>query len=343
MQLTIELDKPGNVYLGGETISGRVILEADRAGDAPIYLNLGWKTSGKCNSESGQLHHQEITHNWQAGENIFPFKLRVPRGPFSYHGQLFELNWILKAEIDRFFAFQFEKTLEILPQPPLDATVIDSSYQGHIYQQAPETLGLSRSFLNMLWSNFAFFIIPIVLFVNFLPYFSLAAFILLVFLIFQRLDFMKAIFGSTILNKLFNFLQINIPINDLRFDFVTLVFPRNATSYATFYLKNNPANDRKNLSLIGLCAYLTCCEFSSHDSGKTTAYHHHVVAKYDLPMIRIDDKEFRFCFQVPFEIPSNALTSFMGESSALEWRLTIEYPVWGRLVWKREQIINVVP
>ena len=91
--ITIETRDGAAVFAPGEVISGTVSWHLE--GAKSVELRLLWYTEGKGDRDSRLVTTVELAH---PGENeVRPFNLRLPEGPFSFSGKLISLVWTLEA------------------------------------------------------------------------------------------------------------------------------------------------------------------------------------------------------------------------------------------------------
>jgi hypothetical protein len=339
VKLSIELDKPGNVYMGGETISGKVILEADNAGDAPIYLNSGWKTSGMCNTESAQPEHMKIAHGWRAGRSILPFSFTASNGPFSYHGELFEVNWELQAKVGQLLGIEAKKTLELLPNPIVKGVVLGSNKAlPKSYDEQYKSQWFSRILIWIL-----ILITPLLFITTIWTSIKDDSFNILRFILYTPIVLMLAYVYFKVARDFITETGMRLTIGDIALNFGSLVTRRGAKIAAIATIKKQPTHTRQSMNLIGIHAYLDCYERSILGYDKNRTYHEKRMIRHALTMVKKESNRPGIQFEIPLAIPTDAVISFVSTSANVEWCLTIEYPVWGQLIWKRKQVFHVIP
>jgi hypothetical protein len=97
------LDKPDNIYKGGEIIAGQVkVSVAERIQSAELVLGLYCKGSSKAPNISKTIEkkQQEIhlfIGSWMPERYIYPFEIIAPESPLTYQGQIFDVGWYLKT------------------------------------------------------------------------------------------------------------------------------------------------------------------------------------------------------------------------------------------------------
>lgn len=101
--LSVRLEKDPPRFLPGETVRGKV----EVAVNAPCTCNgltlwFGWRTHGKGNRTEGMAEQSTLFRGeWMPGmDQGYPFEVRVPSGPATYHGRLLNVDWYLRARAD---------------------------------------------------------------------------------------------------------------------------------------------------------------------------------------------------------------------------------------------------
>lgn len=101
--LRIELDDPCPTYRPGDQVRGTVIVEVDDDCDCQrLSLTCEWYTHGRTTPTTGSEQTQFLGMDlWHRGEtHRYPFELRLPNGPCTYHGTEFSVDWRLVAAAD---------------------------------------------------------------------------------------------------------------------------------------------------------------------------------------------------------------------------------------------------
>lgn len=116
---------PGGEYancwpIGGE-ITGRVhIQSADGQRARRTYLELEWLTRGRGDRNQGAVATAELlAGDVPPGTDLqCSFRFVIPEeGPISYHGQLVQVAWMLRACVDIPWGRDIEQRLEITVLP----------------------------------------------------------------------------------------------------------------------------------------------------------------------------------------------------------------------------------
>src|SRR5689334_7308514 len=117
-ELIIQTEKDGPDCTPGEVIRGRV---RATLGEHPVKcraltLRHEWRTHGRGNQRSGTSASVTLFEgDWAAGERQeYPFELKVPNGPATYHGHFLNVDHYLVAEADVPWSFDPKAELELL-------------------------------------------------------------------------------------------------------------------------------------------------------------------------------------------------------------------------------------
>lgn len=106
--LELVLDKKAS-YRPGETVQGMVGVTVNKACTCRgLTVTLRWRTHGRGNRAfGGDVTVPLFEGEWTAGErHIHPFELRIPEGgPQTYHGELLNVDWQVRATADIPWAF----------------------------------------------------------------------------------------------------------------------------------------------------------------------------------------------------------------------------------------------
>ena len=138
--LTLVLDETDRVFRPGETVSGRVDLQTDGSIriDA-LVLELGWQTHGKGNRAAGTAETVTLYEGEFDGLALrsFPFELPCPPGPFTYHGELLNVDWHVRARADVPWKIDANAEEQVVLEAPERET---DGETGGIGPRAPEVL-----------------------------------------------------------------------------------------------------------------------------------------------------------------------------------------------------------
>jgi hypothetical protein len=91
--ITLETRDGSTAFAPGEVIAGTVSWHLQ--GAESLELRLLWYTQGKGDQDSRLVTTVELAN---PGKNeVRPFNIRLPEGPFSFSGKLISLVWALEA------------------------------------------------------------------------------------------------------------------------------------------------------------------------------------------------------------------------------------------------------
>lgn len=98
--LTIELDEPKKIRVGGEVVTGSVVVRCDKETNCKgLVISTRWTTHGRGNIDSGTA--QEVTAfqgAWQAGQEYkYPFKLACATWPPTHYGTFLNVSHNVEA------------------------------------------------------------------------------------------------------------------------------------------------------------------------------------------------------------------------------------------------------
>lgn len=167
--LKIELDSAAETCLGGQPISGRVIVETDELCETKgVALSLGYFTHGRGNRFSKELETLTLYSGSLQGVQSFPFKLTPPNGPATYHGEIVSLDWQLQARVDLPWKLDPKANLPLTLAPNPDAPYVSGNDTGvqqaaRVVHQLGKFAGCALVFLVpffaaglwMLWNAFS--------------------------------------------------------------------------------------------------------------------------------------------------------------------------------------------
>jgi hypothetical protein len=127
--IRIEFDRGDRAYRGGETVSGNVVVQADKDVECKAFtIELYWQTHGKGNRDSKVIHKKsEPEQRWEPDvEYNYPFGFRLPSRPLTYHGHYINIDYYLQARANLAWARDPKINEEIVVLPGADAVDEDS-------------------------------------------------------------------------------------------------------------------------------------------------------------------------------------------------------------------------
>jgi hypothetical protein len=92
--LRIETRDGVTAFLPGETVEGTVGWHFDTPARS-VELRLLWYTEGKGDQDIGVV--ESVPLAYPGVDEVRPFRLRLPAGPYSFSGRLISLVWALEA------------------------------------------------------------------------------------------------------------------------------------------------------------------------------------------------------------------------------------------------------
>lgn len=92
--IRVETRDGSTAFLPGETVEGTVAWHFDGPATS-VELRLLWYTEGKGDQDVGIV--ETVPFAGPAMDEIRPFRIRLPQGPFSFSGKLISLAWALEA------------------------------------------------------------------------------------------------------------------------------------------------------------------------------------------------------------------------------------------------------
>jgi hypothetical protein len=98
--LTIQLDEPRKVYMGGESISGTVFVKCQTPVKCNgLELTSAWSTHGRGNLAAGDVDHQVLFEGqWDANQEYrYPFTLKIAAWPPTYYGTYLNVSHSVRA------------------------------------------------------------------------------------------------------------------------------------------------------------------------------------------------------------------------------------------------------
>lgn len=99
----VELDRDDHVYTPDETLSGRVIVEAeDDVECEALVLKRMWEARALGDEKRGvETVETLFSGTWRAGETReYPFEVPLAPGPYTYEGENLDVGWVLRARAE---------------------------------------------------------------------------------------------------------------------------------------------------------------------------------------------------------------------------------------------------
>jgi len=99
----IKLSNLDTTFVPGQEISGEVVVHSPPAEHKrePASLECRWHTHGRGNRDAASVSQDILVDEREDPDGTlrYPFKVRAPQGPFTYHGKNLNVEWMLRAEI----------------------------------------------------------------------------------------------------------------------------------------------------------------------------------------------------------------------------------------------------
>ena len=118
--LSIELDHPERIYVGGDKITGTLHVLADSNVKCKgLEVCSGWRTHGRGNIARGTAETETVfAGEWTAGQReSYRFELDVAEWPPSYHGNYINLDHYVDARAKIPWAFDPKTSQEFVMRP----------------------------------------------------------------------------------------------------------------------------------------------------------------------------------------------------------------------------------
>jgi hypothetical protein len=318
----------------GEPVSGTIeVVALEDLEFSALRVGFLWHTEGKGNRITGGGGGMHLSQDgrWRKGERaLFPFSLKAPGGPVSYHGKILKVIWDLEARLER--SMLRSDILQMVPfelVPDPDAPAVDL---GPSPQKRNQLEAAKRGF-GALWITFA-----IVLFLGGVVYGAAQGWEmglggrLLVFLLLAGgfLLALKGIWGRLGRGKLGE-PTIQLSTTDLRLG-----------EAIRFSLSMRP--DQRT-ELRTLDAFLECEERVVHGHGQYQSHHRRVVFEKRLSLAEnvIIEPHRGFRRKGTLTLPEKGPPSFGAPDNQVVWWLRFQGDIVGWPDWKEPFLLTVRP
>ncbi len=148
----IVFDRDDRTYRTGELIRGEVRVETDREVSCrELRIELAWRTHGVGNVDQDTLESQVETElKWRGGWGAtYPFSFRAPEKPLTYHGQLLNVDWEIRAQADLPWAIDAKASEDVIVLAGPDSR---DSYLGSPPIFKKSATGATATFMLILFS-----------------------------------------------------------------------------------------------------------------------------------------------------------------------------------------------
>ena len=319
--LSIELEDPQKVFIGGETIRGVVRVNADADVQCRgLVVTSGWRTHGRGNVATGEAGRMTLFKGeWRAGEEqSYRFELPVAPWPPSYHGHYLNIDHYIDVRAKIPWAFD--------PKDSVPFHVKSNKYVDDDFENSTESKvvgaiacviigGVASIFLG-LGAMFAVFAFP----------WGLLFFGFIAVMIFMGW-FFKVYMPKKLLGNVIH-----------KIDETTLSPGRAVVGELVF-------SPRKNFKVNEVTAVLLAKEVCISGSGSNRKTHTNVLSESKIVLEEattlVAGQEKRYSFQMP--IPDDAPYSLDLDDNDLKWSVTlrVDIPRWPD--WKKGIDLTIVP
>lgn len=132
-EVRIELER--DAIEAGGAVAGNVVCSApELVTTKGVKLTVGWRTHGRGNRDLAVQHELVLYSGNLSGEQRLPFKLVLPKGPLSFHGELVNVEWFCKASVDLAWAIDPKAERTFVIQKPEQTS-------GYVYGDRHQRLG----------------------------------------------------------------------------------------------------------------------------------------------------------------------------------------------------------
>jgi hypothetical protein len=112
---------PRNSFRAGEVIRGSVRLSAPQlVRTKGVTVELGWRVRGRGNPGSAVVQTVTLPSGQILGEEALSFELKAPNGPVSHRGELLEVSWFVRAQVDIDWAIDPKAEVPVTLLPAVD-------------------------------------------------------------------------------------------------------------------------------------------------------------------------------------------------------------------------------
>ena len=317
--LKIQLDEPRKVYVGGETISGTVIVQCQ----APVKcsgleLTSYWSTHGRGNIATGDIDNQTLFQGeWDSNKEYrYPFTLKIAAWPPTYYGTYLNVSHSVRARA--------KLPWKSDPKTEVEFPVVSLT--------APEdlkpTVGAPKKSNSIIGWVFGWIIAGILLLV-FLPLLGM----LLVFIL-----PLIAIGGAT-----YWFFRVFLP-SQVTGSIECTVEPKRVVAGESIrgQLRFTP---KRNVSINSIHWTMSCLEKCSSGSGSNRKTYSHEIMKQTEQLSGQGQLKFGEpqSFEFAFPVPENAPPSLKFNDNELLWSCDMRIDIARWPDWVKSVPVTVIP
>ncbi|HIF51607.1 MAG TPA: hypothetical protein EYQ42_08810 [Thiotrichaceae bacterium] len=344
--LSIELDRPDQLYKIGDTVRCTVYVSVDKnvTCDALTITNM-WKTHGKGNRDKETITEEELFKGeWQAGEYNYSYSFELKEGPLTYHGHYINIDRYIKVRADIPWAIDPKSEIEyIVEKGGLSPEVIPAADKynnltANVYSQHKHIKKLQ----NMIDNPMAIF-----------KYGVIASLVLIAIgsLINYSVFFTNNGFGDPILGFILIAVGIFIGVKMImknilfgkvgRVTFEVQPISLRATDETEIRFEFTPNVDldvnKITFSLVGI-------ESATSGSGTSKHTYTHEFHKTECELSRkgILMRDFPVIERATIEIPEDAPHTFQAMSNRIQWTIQASMDIDKSPDWNREKSIEIL-
>lgn len=331
-KIRIVLERENAIYRPGETVIGVVHVSVDEAVECEgVTLSRFWKTHGRGNRDKGSVKEDILfVGKLTPGDHLFDFAFAVEDGPFSYHGEVLNIDWYVKAHVDIPWAGDPEFETEFIIERNTKVAHVDTvnSFEQGITLVSP--IGLKRViWLGALTCAFV----------------SVNSYMLYSQWVSERS--LKAFFGGILffgIYAFFLFWVIKGPIAQFKTGIVKVGLSHRRMRPGQSGQVELSLKPRGRVMINRVSAILIGCERVESGSGSRRTTHSHTFYQesFDFPFSENISAGTRISERIQFQIPADAPLTFSATDNAIEWRIQmlIDIPNWPD--WEVDELIEVV-
>ncbi len=347
--LRIEWERKARTFVSGAQVQGRVVVTPEKSTNCKaLTIELAWETHGRGNKDQAVLQCSvERNQVWEGGQTYtYPFAFPIPHQPLTYHGELLNVDYYVRARADLPWALDPKTQEDFLVEAG------PGSREAYLAEalNAGATNKSSGCVLQVLgWMFLLLFVIPLLM---------LFAIILPILLIILSIQFILRRLAEGKVGKVT--VAIDAPVIVSRkaqsaqaLDWARKMTPGQDKPESQTYVisPGQPFGlglefrPRMDVSITKLVAVLHGWERCRSGSGSNAKTHTHDLYKEEL--LLAEDLCFRAgeltqrVVQVP--VPNLDAFSFEASDNHLEWQLTVHFDIPGWPDWKQDYKLRMVP